>query len=1627
MLHLTGTGCLALVVVCGAELAGGCKIQEADVNGDGAKEVVLENEFIRLVFSPDKGGGCIGVSSLDGQLSEKAFRYNIFDTLDWRTNYGEEQPFRMVPWAYQFEKQTPEEVVLRFSKQGTGEFQYFTIQNRIRLRAGESSFHSEYEVYNATEAMGKGVSRLWLHNWMTPTAGDATCYCSTERGVASRVFTADKGSDAISLSADGAPRGWMAVKQGDRAAEGAGVAFAMDWRYLQWMYFWYSKTDVTPEWRYIPVQLDAGKSFKTEVEILVFPRLRQVDHAQNGLVFDSGLESVVTAEGERKMRIAFDRPRTVAVRLSVRSVKRPDDRPPYDFELVNDRSVAAAAGWRVEELPYEIRGLAPGDYVLKCVVTESGRQVADFERRFDVKEQVKDSAYVYRPIEKKAEAAIARQKTYFPYQPSREIVTPHFAWYTPYYKGRVRMLFLGNYMANYGGPDNTSREVVELAQRLDCEYTAPCLTADGYAAIGDPWTSTVGDPDPREYLKHLPEYLGPRTKYDVIVIRKLGVPYGKQSDYFWRNIPAQAKARMAELVKAGAGLVLLDGQEITTDYGELNEIVKEVKATFEKEPSLPPPPCQTADWWNRRKKDKKVIWGQCGKGRVLVVADQWTDLFSVPGDPMSEVILWAAGMEPSVRIESIALENPKLTWEDWSQQRVTVKFNARENLGTLRAELNWYAEKPVADFFRLEPDGKKNPYYRPDWASCQTVRVPCKVECGSGTWVWPAARLPGGEGLLRVRLLAGKRVVTSSAMQFTMPPAVTVESIMLDRDVLKPMETVNGRVLLANKGANRHEVVCRVRAHDIYDRELHRQATPLTLEPGATAEVALSFNVGRPVSVLQTVRADVLEKHETLASSITEYTVPSLANRFDDYIAFCWCHGGPVALRRLQDIGFDADYHAFSRSSNPNYTRRRHHEVVSIGMRLFPCTMGNALGFDWQEGERLVRKVSFSDPKYLEGELRELTLAGQIGAQYGAYAYNLADEPSLGAWETSNQFDWSEWSLANFKKWLAERYGTIEKLNAEWDTNHKSFEEVQPAVESEVRDKANLAPWQDFRAHMNHEVANMYKVCRKGLQSGDPEVLVGICGVNDGHPYSGFDWWELTGVCDSVNTYTSCAMLRSLMPNGKFSRYEGYKDTYLKLWDNAWRNFFEGQQGYAYWINTIFMKPDYTFAEPNARPVREILATFRNGIGKLWMETQRQDKDIVFHYSQPSIHTCWMMKYWQKEVNNSLKFYRDNRWGMEQAFYDASLDVSYMAYGQIEQGLLAQRKPKVLVLPLSISLSPKEVEEIEAFVRGGGTLVTDICCGLRDDHGKPYPRAALDEVFGIERDPGYKDTLCQIRGSLGDEPGETDVVVEKGIRARTAKAWTRIATKDVPAGTPLVFVNQYGSGKAVYLGFSGLYAQARQAKPQLTRLYREVWENVVGLRGRYRMEDRGVRVTGRTLVHSGGDGEFVGFYRDLSYVLPPGKELADATDEDVREATRPAEFVLPARRHVYDVLAGRYVGEVDRVPCKLVPGRGVLYAVLPYRVKSVRLYVPPSARPGEIVPVRIALHKEGEGRAVHVYHLEVVGPSGEKLAYYRKNCAAPDGTASFELQFPLNAPGRYALTARDVATGRVATAAVNVK
>src|SRR5262249_7704103 len=82
---------------------------------------------------------------------------------------------------------------------------------------------------------------------------------------------------------------------------------------------------------------------------------------------------------------------------------------------------------------------------------------------------------------------------------------------------------------------------------------------------------------------------------------------------------------------------------------------------------------------------------------------------------------------------------------------------------------------------------------------------------------------------------------------------------------------------------------------------------------------------------------------------------------------------------------------------------------------------------------------------------------------------------------------------------------------------------------------------------------------------------------------------------------------------------------------------------------------------------------------------------------------------------------------------DLGLQYNFVSYEQVEAGELIKGGFKVLMLPQSVAMSPRECRQVEAFVRVGGTVIADNMTATMDEHCRRLPQGQLDTLFGIRR------------------------------------------------------------------------------------------------------------------------------------------------------------------------------------------------------------------------------------------------------------------------------------------------------
>jgi len=234
---------------------------------------------------------------------------------------------------------------------------------------------------------------------------------------------------------------------------------------------------------------------------------------------------------------------------------------------------------------------------------------------------------------------------------------------------------------------------------------------------------------------------------------------------------------------------------------------------------------------------------------------------------------------------------------------------------------------------------------------------------------------------------------------------------------------------------------------------------------------------------------------------------------------------------------------------------------------------------------------------------------------------------------------------------------------------------------------------------------------------------------------------------------------------------------------------------------------------------------------------------------------------------------------------------------------------------------------------------------------------------------------------------------------------------------PAVVINAHGKGKAILLNFA---ISEYGAEAGYSARVNEMLEALLVL------DDVRPRVTvtpdvSGTQVYRYRQGEaiYAGLLRNPAGINSPGH---DHGDRDIEEF-EPVKFTvgLPRTSHLYDMREGEYLGLNDQVSRTEGDVAAFMLAALPYRVRAIDLTSPSPlpAQRGQMVAVRARVRIEGDGPVgLHVLHLELVGPDGKPVAWYRHNVVADDGACTLEVPFALNAPwGEWQLLVRDAATG----------
>jgi len=469
------------------------------------------------------------------------------------------------------------------------------------------------------------------------------------------------------------------------------------------------------------------------------------------------------------------------------------------------------------------------------------------------------------------------------------------------------------------------------------------------------------------------------------------------------------------------------------------------------------------------------------------------------------------------------------------------------------------------------------------------------------------------------------------------------------------------------------------------------------------------------------------------------------------------------------------------------------------------------------------------DPRYQAYARRFLAAcAKHFGSDARVGGYVLWGEPILFRPGSGAPICYCEHTVAKFRAWLEERYGSIDALNTAWSTegptDYADFSQVYPPT-SWSRQLGGFVSWDDWRDFMESNLAGHIKEADRIFKENgamQPTIVEMLTAFG-----SDIDSWKLAECTDIIGI--SCfarpgrrsalfmnmsdSMAKALGKStfvvealGGSKRFTGRIEspTASELKTTLLQRVCYDTKGLMYWCWRPRMSDtegnDFGMTRPDGKVLpRTIevgaLATKLNVIAPLFNESERKS-EVAVYTSQKINHLM--------EAEGMTATYTNAVAGAVYMLNDLHVNSDFICEKEILKGALS--KYKVLVLPCTYILSEECAAEIARFVEGGGHVIADYVLAEKKPGGLCYyslPGAGLDRVFGIERE---NIRVIEHPSLLRENP----IGIAVGGLMEIITPTTAEVLAEYEPGEAILTCNRYGQGSAVYAAgmLFGSYAAA---------------------------------------------------------------------------------------------------------------------------------------------------------------------------------------------------------------------------
>lgn len=457
------------------------------------------------------------------------------------------------------------------------------------------------------------------------------------------------------------------------------------------------------------------------------------------------------------------------------------------------------------------------------------------------------------------------------------------------------------------------------------------------------------------------------------------------------------------------------------------------------------------------------------------------------------------------------------------------------------------------------------------------------------------------------------------------------------------------------------------------------------------------------------------------------------------------------------------------------------------------------------------------------------------------YAWDLWSEPAALNWarvgyKAEPMFCYCPSSMARFRAWLKEKYGTLDRLNAAWHRTFTDWAQVEPPRYGTI---LTYTDFMDWRVYYGYKLAEDLKMRNDAVKAVDPSHLTTSHAPNPSplvrtlaDPYDPTDDYLMKDSVDYFGTsfypkltaeQYNWTLERRVLAMDLANNMTGGRGFYvgelqsgfgihgttvgspvspsdLEMW--TWGMVARGARAinyYAFYPMSSgyesggygMINLDGTLTERSRRAGAVATAIQRNQDLLLASHPEPAEAAIVFSPLVP------LLGGYDEEGNRTA--IHQAVAGYHRMFFERNLPVDILSSRELAQDHLAQYK--LVIVPYPLMLTAEEASTLMRYVAGGGRLFVEARPGWVDESGRAQPRIpgfGWDEMLGVHEKQVTPGKEFEVRWGGSEFHAMT---FAEQFEADGSSAQVVASLDD---GTPIAYENKYGKGSAIVLGsFAG--------------------------------------------------------------------------------------------------------------------------------------------------------------------------------------------------------------------------------